>query len=84
MKSAAALLFLALTGLTVAKKAKSSSVTDEIPKCAVSCLDTAAQTQTDCTVSDYGCQCQTDNQNKIQDAASPCIISACGINVATG
>ena len=81
MKSAAALILLGLTGIAVAKQ---QDLSDGIPKCAVACLDTATQTQTNCEVSDYGCQCQPDNQSTIQDAASPCIISACGINVATG
>ncbi|KAK0667652.1 hypothetical protein QBC41DRAFT_134044 [Cercophora samala] len=49
--------------------------TADMPKCAISCIDTAT-TQNGCaSASDLVCQCK--NYDAIQKAAAPCVIAAC-------
>ncbi|KAK4667602.1 hypothetical protein QC763_311280 [Podospora pseudopauciseta] len=49
--------------------------TAEMPKCAISCIDTAASSNGCPTASDLTCQCN--NWAAIQQAAAPCVIAAC-------
>ncbi|KAF7879507.1 hypothetical protein EAF04_000703 [Stromatinia cepivora] len=53
-----------------------------IPTCAQSCIADAVQKSTTCGATDTTCQCLPDNVSKIQNAATSCVIDACGITVA--
>lgn len=52
------------------------------PSCALPCLSSAVSSATKCGATDYACQCTTDNQSAIQGAATSCVLSACGADVA--
>lgn len=49
---------------------------DDIPECAIPCLDDAIQSETDCAVDDYPCVCE--NFETIQGVATSCVIEECG------
>lgn len=53
---------------------------DDIPSCAIPCLDDAIENDTTCAVTDYACACQ--NFDQLEVDAAPCIIDACGEDVA--
>ncbi|KAK1254767.1 hypothetical protein MKX08_008762 [Trichoderma sp. CBMAI-0020] len=53
---------------------------DDIPPCAIPCLQDAIASTTSCAVDDYACACK--NFDALETAAAPCIISACGADVA--
>ncbi|TGO62796.1 hypothetical protein BCON_0017g00370 [Botryotinia convoluta] len=53
-----------------------------IPACAQSCIDDAVKSATTCGATDKACQCVPDNVSSIQNAATTCVISSCGITVA--
>ncbi|KAF5873578.1 uncharacterized protein Bfra_005041 [Botrytis fragariae] len=53
-----------------------------IPTCAQSCIDDAVKSETTCGATDKACQCLPDNVSSIQNAATTCVISSCGITVA--
>ncbi|TGO52781.1 hypothetical protein BOTNAR_0314g00040 [Botryotinia narcissicola] len=53
-----------------------------IPACAQSCIDDAVKSETTCGATDKACQCLPDNVSSIQNAATTCVISSCGITVA--
>lgn len=53
---------------------------DDIPSCALPCLDDAVKSSTNCATTDYACICP--KINDIQGAAAPCVIKACGTDVA--
>lgn len=54
----------------------------DIPSCATPCLDDAVKSGTSCSTTDYSCICP-----KLDDltiAATPCVLKACGQQVALG
>ncbi|THV43702.1 hypothetical protein BGAL_1061g00010 [Botrytis galanthina] len=53
-----------------------------IPSCAQPCIDDAVKSETTCGATDKACQCLPDNVSSIQNAATTCVISSCGITVA--
>ncbi|KAF7949078.1 hypothetical protein EAE96_008250 [Botrytis aclada] len=53
-----------------------------IPTCAQPCIDDAVKSETTCGATDKACQCLPDNISSIQNAATTCVISSCGITVA--
>jgi hypothetical protein len=53
---------------------------DDIPECAIPCLDDAIKSNTDCEVSDTACVCG--KFEAIRKDASTCIVDACGVDVA--
>lgn len=71
-----ALLIAATAGLA------SAQCVSDIPSCAQSCIEDAAASATSCGAQDFECQCTTANQAAIQGAATSCVISACGADVA--
>jgi len=52
----------------------------DIPTCAQPCIASAVTSGTTCDVTDYKCIC--DNQSALTTAASACVISACGSQIA--
>jgi hypothetical protein len=62
--------------------AVASAQANNIPTCARQCLDDATTATTSCGITEYVCQCQPDNQSKIQGAATSCVVAACGVDVA--
>lgn len=53
---------------------------DDIPKCAIPCLDDAIESETSCEVDDYACVCK--DFDSIQGAATGCVLEECGSDVA--
>lgn len=51
----------------------------DIPSCAKDCLDKAAATA-GCSTTDYPCICA--KKDELQGAATGCVLSACGADVA--
>ncbi|KAH7176416.1 hypothetical protein EDB81DRAFT_850322 [Dactylonectria macrodidyma] len=60
-----------------------TSVAQEIPSCATSCIDDATTSVTDCQAGDYSCSCVEQNLAAIQKEGTSCVIDKCGIEVAT-
>ncbi|TGO14252.1 hypothetical protein BTUL_0056g00370 [Botrytis tulipae] len=52
-----------------------------IPACAQTCIDDAVKSKTTCGATDKACQCLPDNVSSIQNAATTCVISSCGITL---
>ncbi|KAI5468046.1 hypothetical protein BGZ63DRAFT_42231 [Mariannaea sp. PMI_226] len=52
----------------------------DIPTCAQGCLDDAVKSETSCATTDYACVCKS--FDKLQGAATPCVIKKCGSDVA--
>lgn len=78
MKSIAASLVLAAAAGSVLADV---NPVDFFPPCAVTCFGEATKASS-CAATDYVCQCQKDEQTKIADAATPCVLNACGLDVA--
>ncbi|TQV91581.1 CFEMdomain-containing protein [Cordyceps javanica] len=55
---------------------------DDIPSCATPCLDDAVKASTSCSTTDYSCICP--HLNDLVIAATPCVLKACGQDVALG
>lgn len=53
---------------------------DDVPECAIPCLDDAIASETDCATDDYPCVCE--NFDAIQGVATSCVISECGAETA--
>ena len=53
---------------------------DDVPSCAVPCLDDAIKSETDCDTTDYACVCA--NFDAIRGVATTCVIDECGPEVA--
>lgn len=53
---------------------------DDVPECAIPCLDDAISSETDCDTTDYACVCE--NFEAIQGVATSCVISECGAETA--
>jgi hypothetical protein len=69
----------AIAALALAALARAQS-RDDIPKCALPCLDDAITSETNCDVSDYACVCP--NFSDIQSTATGCVVSECGAETA--
>jgi hypothetical protein len=52
----------------------------DIPSCALPCLDSAVEANTKCATTDYACICK--DFSAVQTAATSCVISKCGADVA--
>lgn len=52
----------------------------DIPSCALPCLDAAVTANTKCSTTDYACICK--DFDAVQTAATSCVISKCGADVA--
>ncbi|KAL3457660.1 hypothetical protein BJX64DRAFT_292897 [Aspergillus heterothallicus] len=70
-----------LLTVTIATLAASQTIND-VPKCAIPCLDDAITSKTSCAVKDYKCVCKQDNFDKVQGAATACVVQKCGSDVA--
>ncbi|KAK1237343.1 hypothetical protein MKX08_002968 [Trichoderma sp. CBMAI-0020] len=71
----------AATVLAVAFAALAQAQTRaDIPSCALPCLDDAVKANTKCDTSDYACICK--DFSAVQTAATSCVISKCGADVA--
>ena len=53
-----------------------------IPTCAVKCINDAVASTTSCTAGDVACICE--NKKAVVDAATACVLDACGFDVAVG
>ncbi|KAL2865233.1 CFEM domain-containing protein [Aspergillus lucknowensis] len=73
--------FSAIFAIALATLAASQTVND-IPKCAIPCLDDAIKSKTNCKTTDYKCVCKKENFDKVQGAATGCVIQKCGSDVA--
>lgn len=73
----------AILAIGLASLAASQSIND-VPKCAVPCLQNAVKSETNCGESDFKCACKGDNYKKVQAAATGCTVKACGQDVAVG
>ncbi|KAF4121918.1 CFEM domain [Geosmithia morbida] len=58
----------------------SAQTRDDIPSCAIPCIDDAVSSQTSCKNTDYACICK--DFDSIQGAATGCVLSKCGTDVA--
>ncbi|KAM0456585.1 hypothetical protein ACHAPV_005095 [Trichoderma viride] len=71
----------AATVLAVAFAALAQAQTRaDIPSCALPCLDAAVTANTKCATTDYTCICK--DFSAVQTAATSCVISKCGADVA--
>ncbi|KAK4100166.1 hypothetical protein N658DRAFT_497628 [Parathielavia hyrcaniae] len=73
MKYTTAILALA----AAAAKAQDLSL---FPECSRPCIIDAVGTSTNCAIDDYPCICN--NMDAVKQAATPCVVNACGIDVA--
>lgn len=73
--------FSAVAALTVAALAHAQT-RDDIPKCALPCLDKAITGSTKCSTSDFSCICKEENFSAVQGAATGCVLKECGQDVA--
>lgn len=71
----------ALVALALAAAARAQT-RDDIPECAIPCIDDAITSETDCETTDFACACA--NIESIQGAATGCVLSECGAEVALG
>jgi hypothetical protein len=69
----------AFAALALAALARAQS-RDDIPECALPCLDKAIKDNSDCSVEDTACVCGA--FDAIRGDASTCVIDACGIDTA--
>ncbi|KAI1746098.1 hypothetical protein F4680DRAFT_10486 [Xylaria scruposa] len=68
-----------VAALALAAAVSAQSITD-IPACALPCIDDARTKNTNCSADDYKCIC--DNIDKLQTAATSCVLTDCGADVA--
>lgn len=66
-------------GLSLAALATAQSL-DSLPSCAKECLTDAVAKSTSCSPTDLACVCK--NFEAIQGAATGCVLSSCGADVA--
>ena len=65
--------------LAVAAAVSAQSLGD-VPKCAIPCLDEGIASETSCDKTDIACVCE--NFEKIQGAATSCVLKDCGADTA--
>jgi hypothetical protein len=66
-------LLVAIAGLTAAQR-----MSDALPSCAADCLNNGIESATDCALDDADCICEVDNYRNTYDAATACVLQACG------
>lgn len=66
-------LLVAVPGLTAAQR-----MSDALPSCAADCLNNGIESATDCALDDADCICEVDNYRNTYDAATACVLQACG------
>ncbi|GJN73946.1 CFEM domain-containing protein [Purpureocillium lilacinum] len=71
--------YTAVLSLALATLAAAQSRSD-LPSCALPCLDDAVKESSSCKTDDFACICK--NFDKIQGAATGCILKDCGQDVA--
>ena len=69
----------AIVALAFAVAAKAQTPED-IPECAVPCIEEGIATESDCSAGDWVCACA--NLDAIQGAATGCVLAECGSTVA--
>jgi hypothetical protein len=69
---------VAVAALAALASAQDISV---FPACSLSCITSAVSSATNCQPTDYACVCS--NIDALTAAATPCVIQACGADVAT-
>ncbi|GAW18354.1 hypothetical protein ANO14919_078290 [Xylariales sp. No.14919] len=69
-----------VAALAFAAAAVSAQSLSDIPQCASSCINDARTQNTDCAADDYKCICS--NIQVLSTAATSCVLSACGQDVA--
>lgn len=69
----------ALVALALAASVRAQT-RDDIPECAIPCIDDAITSETSCDTTDFSCACA--NIEKIQGAATGCVLSDCGADTA--
>ncbi|KAJ5120809.1 uncharacterized protein N7515_010197 [Penicillium bovifimosum] len=57
-----------------------ASPRDEIPSCAVPCIDTVVTEQTSCVTDDFNCICAS--QAAVAKAGRRCVMDKCGLKTA--
>ncbi|KAF5714010.1 extracellular membrane CFEM domain-containing protein [Fusarium mundagurra] len=67
----------AIAALATAVSAQSLA---DVPKCAIPCLDDAITSKTDCKTTDLTCVCKSFDD--VRSAATSCVITKCGSDVA--
>ncbi|KAJ0414761.1 hypothetical protein BJY00DRAFT_318512 [Aspergillus carlsbadensis] len=70
-----------ILALTLATLGATQTIND-VPKCAIPCLDDAIKSKTSCGIKDYKCVCKDENFSKVQGAATSCVVDKCGSDVA--
>merc|ERR1712169_53108 len=53
-------------------------MSDALPSCAADCLNNGIESATDCALDDADCICEVDNYRNTYDAATACVLQACG------
>ncbi|KAG9252984.1 uncharacterized protein F5Z01DRAFT_170276 [Emericellopsis atlantica] len=69
----------AVAAALLAAVVKAQTIND-VPKCAIPCLDDAIASETSCDTTDYACVCQ--NFDAVQGVATSCVIDKCGATTA--
>ncbi|KAI1312912.1 hypothetical protein F5Y03DRAFT_339688 [Xylaria venustula] len=70
----------AVAVLAFAASTVSAQSLSDIPQCAISCINDAITKATTCATTDYKCICA--NSDALTTQATPCVLSACGADVA--
>ncbi|KAF3056807.1 CFEM domain-containing protein [Trichoderma breve] len=52
-----------------------------VPACAIPCIEDAISSQTSCAATDFACACPS--ISAVSAAGAPCVVAACGEDVAT-
>ncbi|OAQ66283.1 extracellular membrane protein, CFEM domain-containing protein [Pochonia chlamydosporia 170] len=73
--------FVAVAAVAMAALASAQN-RNEIPSCALPCLDDSVKKVTSCSTSDFACICKKENFSKVQGDATSCVISKCGADKA--
>lgn len=54
---------------------------NDIPACAIPCIESAIGSETSCTPTDFACACPS--IAAVAEAGTDCVVAACGVDVAT-
>lgn len=64
--------------------ATAQRMSDALPSCAADCLNSGIKSATKCSFDDGDCLCEVDNYRNTYDAATACVLQACGAAKALG
>jgi hypothetical protein len=64
--------------------ATAQRMSDALPSCATDCLNSGIESATKCALDDGDCICEVDNYRNTYDAATACVLQACGAAKALG